>query len=891
MSALPYRNLLPVLLALDSRLVLSSGAGEREVPFDGFLTAPGRTGLLPGEMVTAVRVPTRPGPQDYVKIGRRNAQYVATVSAAIVVDSDARRVRLAFGNAAPTPFRLDEADRVATEAVDWTTGAVAPAGAEEAAELVRRAADPPEDDAAGAGLPAARARRADPAAVCGSEVRMTDADEWVSYELVVDGKPREVTARWDESLLTVLRERLGVRGPKLGCGHGRCGACTVSLTVAGERALAGTTPDAGRRGGRRVRGDGPRSRPRTARSPPCRRRSWPPARSSVDTARPGWCSPRPRCWSATRTRPGRRGRRALRQPLPLHRLRPHRRGRAGRGPDPAGPMSPQGTVGAAAHHPDGAAKVTGTFEYANDLDRPGMLHGRTLRSPHPHAGIRRIDTTAAAALLGVHAVLTADDVPGELHFGLTLRDEPALADGVVRYAGEPVAIVAAEDPVLAARAAAAIRVDYVPLAAITDPEEELTGPPLHPEGNVYRHIDYSCGDRAMPGAVVSVEGTYTLGMQDPAFLAPEAGLAWPAPDGGVELAVATQWLHSDRDQIAWVTGLPPEQVRLRLAGVGGAFGGREDVTLQAHACLLALHTGRPVKIEYSREESFLAHRQRHPGTIWLRHHAAADGTLIGLEARVLLDGGAYASTSPVVVTEHDDVAAGAVPGAERGHRGLVGADQQPVLRGDARVRRAAGGVRARGPAGRARRGARDRPGRDPAAQRAAPGRRNHVRPGPDQPTPVREVIERCRDLPLPPSTVDVPGGAGRARAAARPARLGWGVIAKNLAFSEGFVDESTASCELRGGAATVRCACAEVGQGFSRSPSRSPGRCWASRRSRSTPPTPRSPRPGRPRPAGRRWPPGRPCTRPAWPSGTGCCGTSPGSRTCRWTSSRSPTAW
>lgn len=149
-SALPYRNLLPVLLALDARLVLSSGAGEREVPFDGFLTAPGRTGLLPGEMVTAVRVPTRPGPQDYVKIGRRNAQYVATVSAAIVVDSDARRVRLAFGNAAPTPFRLDEADRVATEAVDWTTGAVAPAGAEEAAELVRRAADPPEDDAAGA---------------------------------------------------------------------------------------------------------------------------------------------------------------------------------------------------------------------------------------------------------------------------------------------------------------------------------------------------------------------------------------------------------------------------------------------------------------------------------------------------------------------------------------------------------------------------------------------------------------------------------------------------------------------------------------------------------------------------------------------------------------------
>lgn len=149
-SALPYRNLLPVLLALDAALVLTSAAGEREVPFDGFVTAPGRTGLRPGELVTAVRVPSITGFQDYVKVGRRNAQYVATVSAAVVVDPGARRVRLAFGNAAPTPLRLDEADRVATDAVDWATGAVDPAGAAEAAEAVRRGSDPPDDDGAGA---------------------------------------------------------------------------------------------------------------------------------------------------------------------------------------------------------------------------------------------------------------------------------------------------------------------------------------------------------------------------------------------------------------------------------------------------------------------------------------------------------------------------------------------------------------------------------------------------------------------------------------------------------------------------------------------------------------------------------------------------------------------
>ncbi|HEV7653494.1 MAG TPA: FAD binding domain-containing protein [Mycobacteriales bacterium] len=147
-SALPYRNLLPVLLALDATLVLASAAGEREVPFDGFVLAPGQAALRPGEVLTAVRVPVRTGFQDYVKVGRRNAQYVATVSAAVVVDTAERRVRFGFGNAAATPLRLDEADRAATAAVDWSTGAVTLDGAEAVAELVRRGVDPPEDDAA-----------------------------------------------------------------------------------------------------------------------------------------------------------------------------------------------------------------------------------------------------------------------------------------------------------------------------------------------------------------------------------------------------------------------------------------------------------------------------------------------------------------------------------------------------------------------------------------------------------------------------------------------------------------------------------------------------------------------------------------------------------------------
>ncbi|CAA9290837.1 MAG: Xanthine dehydrogenase, molybdenum binding subunit, partial [uncultured Corynebacteriales bacterium] len=473
-----------------------------------------------------------------------------------------------------------------------------------------------------------------------------------------------------------------------------------------------------------------------------------------------------------------------------------------------------GAVGDDVRRPDGPAKVTGTFRYANDLTAPGMLHGATLRSPHPHARIRAVDTTAAAAMPGVHAVLTAEDVPGDLHFGLTLRDEPALADGVVRYAGEPVAVVAADDPVLAARAAAAIRVDYAPLPAVTDPEEALTAAPLHPAGNVYRHVSYTCGDPAARGAV-SVEGTYTLGMQDPAFLAPEAGLARPTADGGVELAVATQWLHSDQRQVAWVLGLPPEKVTLRLAGVGGAFGGREDVTLQAHACLLALRTGRPVKIEYSREESFLAHRQRHPGTIWLRHHAEADGTLVGVQARVLLDGGAYASTSPVVITNTTTLVQGPYRVPNGSFEGFSVRTNNPscgAMRGFG-VPQAAFAHEAQLDALAAALAI------DPVELRL----RNALREGDrttygqllDQPTPVREVLERCRDLPMPAPAATLPGGAGRASARRHVRRgVGYAVIAKNLAFSEGHVDESTATCELRDGAVTVHCACAEVGQGF-----------------------------------------------------------------------------
>ena len=212
-------------------------------------------------------------------------------------------------------------------------------------------------------------------------------------------------------------------------------------------------------------------------------------------------------------------------------------------------------------------------------------------------------------------------------------------------------------------------------------------------------------------------------MQDQAFLGLEAAVAVPDDDGGgVELHIATQWLHEDRKQIAACLGLPEDRVRLVLGGVGGAFGAREDISLQVHTCLLALRLGRPVRMAYGRAESFLGHVHRHPASIWMRHHATADGEIVKIEARFVLDGGAYASTSSAVLLNAITHTQGPYrcPNARR--RRLRRAHQPPAVRGDARLRRGAGVLRPREPDGRARRGVRPRSGRGPAAQRHGHGR-------------------------------------------------------------------------------------------------------------------------------------------------------------------------
>ena len=487
----------------------------------------------------------------------------------------------------------------------------------------------------------------------------------------------------------------------------------------------------------------------------------------------------------------------------------------------ATPTNIADTIGTSAIRPDGVAKVRGEFTFSSDEHIEGMLWAHVLRSPHPSARILSIDLSGAWKIPGVHSVLTQSDVPGSATYGLEHKDQPVFAHDVVRFHGEPIAAVAADHPETARRAAAAIVVKYDVLEPLVDAEKAITAPPLHPDGNIFRHLVIRHGDQTAVGDV-QVEGTYEVGMQDQAFLGPESGLAIPDPDGlGVELRISTQWLHSDLWQTAACLGLPEDRVRMVLSGVGGAFGAREDVSMHVHLCMLALRTGRPVKIVYNRLESFLGHVHRHPARMWYRHHASRDGRIVRVEARIVMDGGAYMSSSGAVLANAACFGAG------------------PYLIPNATIEGFA--VRTNNPSCGAMRGfgavqtcyaheaqmdlLADALALDPIELR----RINALAPGDTLVTgqqltttlPVREVIDSLAAHPLPPDTRAIddmmarPGGAGRTAVAHHVKRgVGFAVGWKNLLFSEGFDDYSTASCTVLDGVVSVKCACAEVGQGF-----------------------------------------------------------------------------
>ena len=223
-------------------------------------------------------------------------------------------------------------------------------------------------------------------------------------------------------------------------------------------------------------------------------------------------------------------------------------------------------VGESVLRPDGVPKLTGNFAYVSDLVADRMLWGATRRSPHAHARIAHMDIGPALAMAGVVTVLTQDDVPGNPNFGQDVQDQPVLCDGVARYWGEPVAVVAADDPETARRAADAIVIEWEPLEPMADPEAAATT-----DSEVMRRIRIERGNLDATGSVV-VEGVYETATQDQAPLGPEAGLAIPDGSGGIDLYATSQWVHVDQRQIVDCLGTESDQVRCHPAGIGGAFG-------------------------------------------------------------------------------------------------------------------------------------------------------------------------------------------------------------------------------------------------------------------------------------------------------------------------------
>ncbi|UED86062.1 molybdopterin cofactor-binding domain-containing protein [Streptomyces profundus] len=501
---------------------------------------------------------------------------------------------------------------------------------------------------------------------------------------------------------------------------------------------------------------------------------------------------------------------------------------------PTGGAGPAGTGGAGRSGQglgvslpptDAGAKATGTFPYTADLWAEGLLWAAVLRAPHPRARIKGIDTTDAQAMPGVRAVVTHADVTGDGLLGRRVADRPAFASEEVRYHGEPVAAVAADHPETARLAAAAIAVDYEPIEAVTSAQRAFEADPLHPDGNVIRHIPLRHGDAAATGEVV-VEGLYRIGRQDSAPIGAESGLAVPRPDGGVEIYVAATDPHTDRDRLAGCLGLTTEQVKVYVTGVPGSLGDREDQGFQLPLALLAIRTGCPVKLAATREESFLGHAHRHPTLLRYWHHADREGRLVKVEAQLLMDAGAYADESAEALAAAVSFAGGpyVVPNAVV-DGWAVRTNNPPAgyLRGEGAMQVCA-----------AYEGQMDqlaaRLGMDPAELRA----RNVLATGDTLPTgqavtcpaPVAELLSAVREAPLPALPKDgpiedwlLPGGPdGAGDPAAVRRGVGYALGMVHLLGAEGTDEVSTATVRVEGNAegatATVLCAAVETGQGF-----------------------------------------------------------------------------
>ncbi len=481
-------------------------------------------------------------------------------------------------------------------------------------------------------------------------------------DFTLDGRAVTIAAEPGSSLLEVLRETFGLRGPKDGCApEGSCGACTVMVD---GRAVVSCAQPAERVAGRSVTTQAGLS--------PEVRRQWADAFTLTGASQCGYCSPgvvmkaeallgrepEPARDAIARSLAGNLCRCTGYQPI-VDAIALVAESRRTGDAIPAADRS--GMPGSRTARYQAEELTLGDKPFVADLRVPGMLHGALRFSDHPRAVVRRIDTTRAAAHLGVMAVVTAADVPGDRTQGLIRADWPVfVAEGeTTRYVGDVLAAVAATTRRGAREAAALVEVEYEVLPPVTDPFEALAddAPAVHEGGNLLSLSVVHRGDvdAAVGGAAHVVTETFRTARIEHAFLEPEACLAVPAdPDGPatvprVHLYSQGQGAWDDRRQVASLLALEPGDVRVTQVAAGGAFGGKEDLSVQGQAALLARRTGRPVLLALSRRESLRFHPKRHP--FWMDYTAAcdADGRLVAVRARIVGDNGAYGSVGMKVL--------------------------------------------------------------------------------------------------------------------------------------------------------------------------------------------------------------------------------------------------
>ena len=485
-------------------------------------------------------------------------------------------------------------------------------------------------------------------------------------EFILNGKNVSIEARPGEMLAELLRERFNLTGTKISCNEAECGACTVILDK--EPVLSCSYPAQRVHGREVITIEGLENM-----SPPLGLHPLQEAFVKYGAVQCGFCIPGMlmtayglllsnndptseeiryafkdslcRCAGyPSIERAITAAAKSMRENKPVEAF------------DLPGSVRAQNVVGTLQPRPEADAKVRGKAVFTDDLKFEGMLYGQAKRAGIPHGRLIRLNTQKAETVPGVRAVLTAKDIPGNHNHGLVIPDWPSIVDigEDVQYVGDTVALVAADTHEIAQKAVSLIEAEYENLPVITDPVQarQPDAVNIHKNGNLLKHIKVRKGDvtNGFEKADIILEHTFRTSMTDHLFMEPECSVARLTPDGRMEISVGSQIPYSDRSQVAAALGWPEEKVHIKGMLIGGGFGGKEDITGQIHAALLALATKKPVKILYDRKESLIVHPKRHATQIRVKMGAQKDGHLVSVQTELYGDTGAYASLGEKVMT-------------------------------------------------------------------------------------------------------------------------------------------------------------------------------------------------------------------------------------------------